>query len=387
MKINYLEGFSGYCGFGLGLLQSGFEFNKHWYSEIDKYAIANTKYNFPNAIYAGAIQDVSNTIRGEHLDLFTFGWPCQDNSIAGKRKGQTSDTRSGLLYEAVKVIERYKPRNFIAENVAGLLTVNKGIDIVESLKVLAYLNDNCPQYDIEMQLLNTRWFLPQNRERLFFVGHLRGSGSRKIFPIGETTKVYNEKSGQNNIANCLDSTYHKGWLDKGQRTHILEQNVLVRHRSDQPFKEEKNAPTLRNSDKGEVRIVAQRGRNGSQEIELSKCDYSNTITSVQKDNMVFIKKPKHGHGKNSIHMDECPTLLSHMETGGDNVPYVNGIRRLTPIECERLQGLPDNWTKFGVFKGETKEISDTQRYKLCGNGVSIPVIEAIGTKLIKTYEK
>jgi site-specific DNA-cytosine methylase len=93
VKINYLEGFSGYCGFGLGLLQSGFEFNKHWYSEIGKYAIANTRYNFPNAIYAGPIQDVSSTIGNECIDLFTFGWPCQDNSIAGKRKGQISDTQ------------------------------------------------------------------------------------------------------------------------------------------------------------------------------------------------------------------------------------------------------------------------------------------------------
>lgn len=376
--MNYLEGFSGYCGFGLGLIQAGYTFNKHYYSEIDKYAIANTKYNFPKAIYAGSIQDVHRTIGSETIDLFTFGWPCQDNSIAGKRKGQRSDTRSGLLYEAVKVIERYKPRNFIAENVGGLLTVNKGIDITESLKVLAYLNDSCPQYDIEMQLLNTRWFLPQNRERLFFIGHLRGSGSRKIFPIGESIKGINEWSANASIVRCLTAGGHSGGHHSGMT--LVYSDIGIGHSLSVA---ENFVPALssRNGASHDHKIIAQRGRNGKQELELSKGDYTNTLTSVQKDNMIYIQKPSHGHGKNSIHINESPTLLSHMGTGGDNVPYVNGIRRLTPIECERLQGLPDNWTKYGIFEGVKKEISDSQRYKLCGNGVSIPVIKEIGLRL------
>lgn len=184
--MNLLDLFSGYGGFHLALEQAGFEFDKVYFSEIDKHAIANYTHNFPKAIYAGPIQSVSiNNI--DKCDIITFGWPCQDNSIAGKRKGQSGGTRSGLLSEAVRCIAEHQPRHFFAENVPGLLSVNKGIDYVEAVKVLCLFNESCPQYDIEMQLLNTKWFLPQNRERLFFVGHLRNTGSRKVFPLGENT--------------------------------------------------------------------------------------------------------------------------------------------------------------------------------------------------------
>lgn len=185
MAIDLLDGFSGYGGFHLALDNAGWKFNNTYFSEIDKYAIANYTYNFSNSIYAGSIDTICSSGIIRNIDLFTFGWPCQDNSIVGERKGQRPGTRSGLLYNAAEIINKFKPRNFIAENVAGLLSVNKGIDIVESFRLLAFLNESCPQYDIEMQLLNTRWLLPQNRERLYFIGHLRGSCSRQILPLTE----------------------------------------------------------------------------------------------------------------------------------------------------------------------------------------------------------
>jgi DNA (cytosine-5)-methyltransferase 1 len=203
--MNYLDGFSGYGGFHLAFERAGWRFDKCYYSEIDKHAIANYSYNFPNSIYAGSIDTICQSGIITDLDLFTFGWPCQDNSIAGKRKGQQSGTRSGLLYEAVNIIDKFKPRNFVAENVAGLLSVNKGIDIIESFKILSYLNESMPQYDIEMQLLNTRWFLPQNRERLFFVGHIRGGGIPSKYFLSESKieKIRNWNSNQNPLRSVL----------------------------------------------------------------------------------------------------------------------------------------------------------------------------------------
>jgi len=285
--INYLDGFSGYGGFHLGLERGGFQFSNVYYSEIDKYAIANYSYNFKDSIYAGSIDTICEGGIVKDIDFFTFGWPCQDNSIAGKRKGQRAGTRSGLLFESIKILNHFKPRHFIAENVLGLLSVNKGIDIIESLEVLAYLNESCPQYDIEVQLLNTRWLLPQNRERLYFVGHLRGRGGRKIFPIGEGTEQINEKQ-----------------IQVGFRTDI--------------------APAL-------------------------------TVSMSEGARRDFAS--------------------SHV------------IRDLTNIEYERAQGLPDNWTQYGVFDGKVKEISKGKRYKLCGNGVSVPVVESIAKRLIENYDK
>jgi DNA (cytosine-5)-methyltransferase 1 len=351
--MNYLDGFSGYGGFRKGFESAGWKFSKVWFSEIDKYAIANYKYNFPESEYAGSITDIQGLPK---LDLFTFGWPCQDNSIAGKRKGQRSDTRSGLLFSAISCIERFQPRNFVAENVKGLQSVNGGIDIIESLRVLSYLNDSCPQYDIEMQLLNTRWFLPQNRERLFFVGHLRGSGSRKIFPLGESKE--------------LDS---RSVTDREEVCDIA-QTMTARQFS---------------SWNGNY-IVAMRGRGNGQEIEVSKGDYTNTLTGVQKDNLVIQKDYTKGNSQgNRVYDINGSSVCISSQGGGQGAKtglYEVGdrIRRLTPIECERLQGLPDNWTKLGMFNEGIKEISDTQRYKMIGNGVSIPPIIEIAKRLKQT---
>ncbi len=387
--MNYLDGFSGYGGFHLAFEQAGWKFDNVYYSEIDKYAIANYKYNYPESIYAGSITDIPTNGVIEKLDLFTFGWPCQDNSIAGKRKGQSGGTRSGLLHSAIKVINKYKPGVFVAENVAGLYSVNKGIDIIESFKLLSFLNESMPQYDIEMQLLNTRWFLPQNRERLFFIGHLRGGSSRQIFPIGESDFRANERATNTLIVRCFTAGGHSGGMHSGM--------TLVRS-----LQGNDTMPTIRSSGHGSLTnkhahsIIAIRGRESGQEIEESKGDYTNTLTSVQKDNLVITDNLYASQQRDYV--NESPILTSNL---ADRLK-INHIRRLTPIEVERLQGLPDNHTKFGIFEKQVwinkkektfkiiegiQEISDSQRYKLVGNGVSIPPVKLIAEKLKRNYSK
>jgi len=350
----YLDGFSGYGGFHLGLERAGFTFDKVYYSEINKYAIANYSYNFPNSIYAGSIDTICTNEEIKNIDFFTFGWPCQDNSIAGKRKGQTGGTRSGLLYEAVKILNKFKPRNFIAENVLGLLSVNEGIDIVESIRVLAYLNESCPQYDIEMQLLNTRWVLPQNRERLYFVGHLRGSGSRQIFPIDENSSRTIKGTTDTAIVRCLTAGGHSGGMHSGM--------------------------TLLRWQKKDVGVV---------ESEFSPALRASGGTDIRKKPMVRIgtyRTYKESNGLREMKDNICPALSSRPREDGSGQPIIQEgdiIRRLTPLEWERFQGLPDNWTEYGLFDGEIKSISDTRRYSLCGNGVSVPIVEMIGKKLYR----
>lgn len=333
--MNLLDGFSGYGGFHIGLERAGYDFHKVYYSEINKYAIANYSYNFTKSIYAGAINDVCTNGIVKNIDMFTFGWPCQDNSIAGKRKGQTSGTRSGLLYEAVKIIDKFRPRNFIAENVLGLLTVNKGIDIVESLKILSYLNESCPQYDIEMHLFNSRWVLPQNRERLYFVGHLRGSGSKQIFPIGEASQF-----------NVKESGYTK----EGVACTLGTRSAKSRLGCDYTIIKVKSATVL---------------------------GYETAIAGDTINTSFPESKTRRGRvGKQ---------IAQTLQTGLNQCVYLGGdlYRDLTPTEYERLQGLKDGWTKYGYFDGVIKELSDTQRYRLCGNGVSVNIVEMIGKKLYK----
>lgn len=134
------------------------------------------------AIYEGDLQAI-DPADIPTPDILTFGWPCQDNSYSGKRAGQREGTRSGLLFEAVRILRSKKPKYFIAENVPGLFSVNDGYDFYEALRLFADAG-----YDVQWQVLDTRWFLPQNRKRIIFVGHLIGQRRPKIFPIGEATE-------------------------------------------------------------------------------------------------------------------------------------------------------------------------------------------------------
>ncbi len=256
-EIILVELFSGIGGFAKGLSDAGFNITHHYFSEVDKHAIANYKYNFPYAKHIGSVLHVSGSeLRSNHPTeniILTFGWPCQDNSIAGKRKGHRPGTRSGLLFEAGRIINELRPRHFIAENVKGLYSVNEGNDFYEAIDFLTFLNSSCPQYTVEMQLLNTKWLLPQNRERTYFVGHLGTGGIKRVFPITENdcrategasnattvrtltggqfrrdaqqhdiTACVNDKGNirDTEISTAIDASYHKGTDSHGARTMI-----------------------------------------------------------------------------------------------------------------------------------------------------------------------
>ena len=184
--INYLDLFSGIGGFAEGFRRAGWKFDKHYYSEIDKYAKQIYQRHFPTAIPVGDVSKVDGTKLGK-INLITFGFPCQDLSIAGKRKG-LEGARSGLFYQATRLIRECRPDIFIFENVKGLLTSDGGRDFERVLREIADIG----LYDCEWQLVNTSWVLPQNRERIYFIGHLAGGSSRKIFPFTESCEEVND---------------------------------------------------------------------------------------------------------------------------------------------------------------------------------------------------
>ena len=273
MKI--IDLFSGIGGFSLGFQRAGYEFSEHYFSEIDKHAIANYKYNFPNAKHIGDI----TTLHGREftdIDIITFGSPCQDFSLAGRREG-LKGAKSSLIQHAIALIADIRPSIFIWENVKGAFSSNAGADFWAILQTFA----NIGGYRLEFQLLNTKWLLPQNRERIYLIGHLAGRSTPRVFPIGEITK------------------------DSSKKTR----NIY---------------------------------------------DYSRTILRGYKNST---------------------------STGSFIKTKDNKIRYLTEIECERLQGLPDNWTQYGNYNGRIKRISKTQRYKLIGNAVTVDIVELIAKRL------
>lgn len=388
-EISLLDLFSGTGGFARGLLASGFIIKNHQFSEIDKYSIANYQYNFKNAKNLGDITKI-NGKKIQRPDIVTFGSPCQDISIAGKFKG-LKGKRSGLFFEAIRIINECRPKVFVFENVKGIFSSNKGKDFEIVLQTIA----NLGVYECQWQLLNTSWFLPQNRERFYLVGYLRTEPRQQIFPIGESTKgsdaLGQKKSQGKNISPTIDTKV-------GESTHRSPYVLHWKGSSTKwKYDQMETSPTL-NTQQDWIRqpLIANgaayrtrnyKGQNGK--IELRKDKIANQLTSVQKDSMVMLRELTSNGSEHNRLYDSKNGISKTLKSSGQGSGSQTGnylvnkkIRRLTPIECERLQGFPDNWTRLGIFDGEKKEISDSQRFKMLGNAVSVPVVSTIGKRMI-----
>lgn len=330
------------------------------FSEIDKYATAIYQKHFPEHKNYGNI----TTINAEELpdfDLLVGGFPCQAFSIAGKRQG-FDDTRGTLFFDLARILRAKQPRLFLFENVKGLQSHDNGKTFATIIATLDELG-----YDCQWQVLNSKNHgVPQNRERVFIVGHLRGTPRPEVFPFGQDGREVDELSGQ--CSNTLTARYYGG---QANGTYIGESELDAQeinqlnqpnHSNDRIYGADGISPTLNTMQGGNRQpfVLAERGRykeDGTieQRLEPRFDGVTNTLTSVEKDNRVF-------NGK---------------------------IRRLTPIECERLQGFPDNWTAFGVRSELSQrfvfvqEISDSQRYKCCGNAVTVNVIRDIAERLLR----
>lgn len=360
----YLDGFSGIGGFHLGLVKAGFKFSKTYYSEIDKYAIGCYKRNLPESEYAGAIDNLK---RIRKIDVFTFGFPCQDLSISGNREG-LKGKRSGLFFEAVEIIKKYKPSLFIFENVKGLLSSNDGKDFEIVLRTIADIG----LYECEWQLVNTRWVLPQNRERVFFIGHLRGNGFSKVFPIAGS-----DNEGCNNKKRDYTGSIKPGVdMIKNDATYIKETNLKqigILNKGSQGnrvYSEDGISVTLSAHGGG------QGAKTGLYEITTNTKKGSEKVDYGDSINYAF---PNSKTRRGRVGKQVSQTLDTNCNIGTISE---NNIRRLTEIECERLQGFPDNWTKYGIFNEVVKEISAAQRYKMLGNAVTVDIVEMIGKRLL-----
>jgi len=252
------------------------------------------------------------------FDLLVGGFPCQAFSIAGKRKG-FDDTRGTLFFDIARILAEKRPRHLVLENVKGLLSHEQGKTFQTILGVLSDLG-----YRVEWQVLNSKDFgVPQNRERIYFVGHLRGECGRKILPITGT--------------NGKD---------------IVQLNQ-PKHSNDRVYSDEGISPTLNTMQGGNRQPF---------------------IAPVLTPDRI----EKRQNGRRMKENGEPAFTVTAQDRHG----LYDGarIRRLTPLECERLQGFPDNWTMLGGTSAE-EIMSDTQRYKMCGNAVTVNTVQAVMEKL------
>ncbi len=303
------------------------------YSEIDKYAIEIYQRQFPEHKNYGDITKIKPN-KLPDFDLLVGGFPCQAFSIAGKRKG-FKDTRGTLFFDIARILKSKKPRLFLLENVKGLLSHDNGDTFKTIIATLTKLG-----YDVQWQVLNSKNFgVPQNRERVFIVGHLRGTPRPQIFPF---TKNNCEDIVLPTITTRVTADSNGTYVGKRSPRQIIGGSQGNR------VYDPKGISTT---------LASQAGGLGAK-TGLYAVGGLQAHQKARKDGV-------------------SPTLTQAMGMGGGQTPIVWSnrikIRRLTPMECERLQGFPDGWTEG---------ISDTQRYKCLGNAVTVNVVQAIAKKLV-----
>ena len=334
--MKFIELFAGIGAFRLGLENTGHEC-----------VFANEILDKPRRIYERNFGDAPDPrdvrdIQGRDLpeaDLIVGGFPCATFSVAGKRTGfSLEDTRGTLAFEMFRLARDRGIPYIVFENVKGLLNHDGGRTFGIILSVLDAMG-----YDSQWELLDSQNFgVPQHRERIFLVANLRGHPRPKVFPIGQSgAENVAEGTGQ---AGTEVTQWRRGFFRdyRGYGVPTLTANMGTGGH---------NVPFIRSFEEGEVRAVLTPDR-----------------------------EEKRQRGRRFKEAGEPAFTLSAQDRHGVAVNHDGNIsiRKLTPLECERLQGLPDGFTKYYA---DGSRVPDSERYERCGRTISIPVVEAIGARL------
>lgn len=386
--------FAGIGGFHSGLEQAGMQC-VGWI-EIDKYA-RKSYLAIHNAHDLWTAEDITQ-VKGDelpHADLWSFGSPCQDLSIAGKIKGLDGE-RSGLFYEVMRLIDereksgKGKPEWLLFENVKGALSSRGGQDFLEILYQVAERG-----YYLEWRVYNSKNYgVPQNRERVYLIGHHGGKPRNEILPKARNGgKGIKKLDGLDNNdcfqsyrvfetdgVSCTLSSAHGGL---GVNTGLYGQDIPKnKHRKKIPqgyrVYEVDGITTTVNCAGGGVG-----GKTGLYGIDVIN---RNDITHQRSR----VYNPiGHIGALTATDYKEPPKVFQPIEI--DETMYPNvcklknnrviTVRKLTPRECFRLQGFTDE-----QFDRIPAEISDTQRYRQAGNSVTVPLVKEIGESIVKYWK-
>ena len=420
--MKFLDLFAGIGGFRLGMESAGHECVG--FCEIDKYARASYKaiHNTEGEIELHDITAVSDeSIRGfGSVDVICGGFPCQAFSIAGHRRG-FEDTRGTLFFEICRLASILRPKYLFLENVRGLLNHDGGATFETIIRTLDGLG-----YDVEWQVLNSKNFgVPQNRERVFIIGHLRGERTRNVFPIGRESRSTSSRSVVK-IGNVNPS-------ENGMNGEVYQANGLAPTLTTNKGEGQKIAIPVLTPDRAEKRQNGRRFKtDGEPMFTLTAQDRHGVVVEnkvKQVGNLIdtesFGGNPHRGRVYDISGISPCLNCMgggglepkirvkeatkqgyAEAEIGDSvNLSHPNSktrrgrvgkqiantlltgesqgvvepdfrIRKLTPRECWRLQGFPD-W----AFDKAQEVNSNSQLYKQAGNSVTVNVISAIAKEL------
>ena len=384
MEITFIDFFSGIGGFHSGFERAGMkcigwcEFDK--YAQKSYRAIYDTKGLYFN-------EDVRK-IRGWELPnatLWSFGFPCQDVSIAGKQKGVKRGTRSGLFFEIMRLLdeaEANKPEWIIAENVKNLLSIDNGWGFFKVTSEMAKRG-----YTVQWRLYNSKDYgVPQNRERVYIVGRLRERGGRELLPVARKSEATLKKVISGAQAervyepelSCTLSSQGGGMgaktglymIQKGCKFRYPERGIGKRAASGYIEKTD-IANALLSTHTGDYTSDGNTGV-----VEIKNATKSGATPAMIGDG-IDTAYPSSNTRRGRVQKEACNTITTHGTAGVlmDTSPV--RIRKLTPKECWRLQGFTDE-----QFNKVQHLISDTQLYKQAGNAVTVNVVEEIGKHIV-----
>ncbi|MBH0214340.1 DNA cytosine methyltransferase [Listeria monocytogenes] len=369
--MNFLDLFAGIGGFRLGMESAGHECVG--FVEIDKHArksykaIHDTKGEFEGHDITAITDDAVRPIGS--VDVICGGFPCQAFSIAGKRRG-FEDTRGTLFFEIARFASILRPRLLFLENVKGLLNHNNGDTFETIIRALDELG-----YDLEWQVFNSKYFgVPQNRGRVFIIGHLRGERTGKVFPFGgkDTTITQNDIKVMNDPKKVRDQLEY----DSINRFYDVSGIAPTLDTMQGGNREPKIAVPVLTPDRPEKRQNGRRFKEDGEDMyTLAAQDWPGIMCINTKN-----KNGKQPHQQDRIYKKNgIMTTISAELNGRFLIKDEFQIRKLTPRECWRLQGFPD-W----AFDRAAEVNSNSQLYKQAGNSVTVNVIAAIAKRLEET---
>ena len=392
-----------------------------WFSEIEPFPSAVLAHRFPNVPNLGDITQIHNDERFEKstIDLLVGGSPCQSFSVAGLRKG-LSDPRGNLMLTFLSVAERKKPRWIVWENVPGVLSSNGGRDFASFLTALAELG-----YGFSYRVLDAQYFgVAQRRRRVFVVGYL-GDWRPTAAVLFESHSLQ---------GNPKPSRKKREEATAGSEGGIGESRIPIVMASGQAnaeIREDDGCTTLNCIHEAPIvidRAAFNQGVNAQYESRIEEGETMSPLVAKGPHGVAHAFKVRGGSsvetgeqggkpgrvaGKGYLGQDECVFTIqatqdqmiaqplavdcynqtvneNTSQTIGSSASDVNhygavlhsmAIRRLTPTECERLQGFPDSWTQIPYRNKPADLCPDGPRYKACGNSMAVPVMRWIGERI------
>tara|TARA_R110002167_G_scaffold120202_2_gene297972 strand:+ start:3531 stop:4574 length:1044 start_codon:yes stop_codon:yes gene_type:complete len=341
--MKYLSLFSGIEA--ASVAWENFGWNCVGVSEVEKFPCELLNQRYPNVPNLGDITKITTEKLNElgKIDIVVGGSPCQSFSVAGNRGG-TDDPRGQLMFDYIRVVNTVKPKWFVWENVPGVLSSNKGRDFGTLLREMADIG-----YDLCWRVLDAKNFgVPQKRRRVFLVGHLGKNRS--------PAEVLFERKGR-------DRDLEKSRSSREEDSRETEKGV---GNSSDYYEHHPNDSRTKGPLSTANTVAARYGTGGG-----------NTPIVVEG-----VKDPI-----GSLDCNGPDKLDGQWASTGQQVienSTTTRVRRLTPLECERLQGFPDGWTNI-EWKRWNKVVDTpaSHRYKALGNSMAVPVMEWIGRGIME----